>query len=701
MPVIDPMTAAPTAPTAPEQTAPVAAPVATDKLTDTQVSTWRARIDRCKRKRKDLIQEWSINVDYRRGKQFDSASDTDRVAVTTDWTQTKAKQAQLFSQVPQVMLTPKHPVFAPAVPVFASKLNEVITSAGVGAAMDEVLPDVINAAGIGAVIVGYESRQQNKTVPRVDTALMDDEAKQAVANSPDLMTEAPEVKDARFYCRRISPGELLWPIEFKGSNFNDAPWLGYTGRMTWAEAKAAFNLQDGDKEQVLGASSASAGNSGAAQDTTLVSNSSDRTDPETDVVEFDEIYYWAARYDPDCYSFTKIKKVTFLRGKTEPVKDEDYNGQAASPDGSYYVGVTRLPINVLTLTYISDEAIPPSDSAVGRPQVDELIKSRSQMIQQRDYSKPMRWFDVNRADPSIIDQLMKGTWQGMIPVNGDGSRAIGEVARAQQPAEDFEFVRIITGELDRSWQVGANQQGTFNQGERSASEAQIVQENFSTRIGYERARVATFFCNVAEVLAGLVALYGDFTTPDIGQDGQQRMSGWNRQAIGNCFVYDIRTDSTVLLDSHQRLQKLSNFLNLTAKSGFVNVEPVLREMAALSGLDPDEVIQKPNPKAPEPPAVNVKVDSETVRDPIILAILVKAGMAPGPQEMEAAKQILINKVEPPQSSGPHPDAATGNAPAGDVPKPGAIGGPIPPEDPTPKWNMADRINQRENDGSNR
>lgn len=674
-----------------------AAAVVPNKLSETEIGKWRGRIDRCKKKRRDFAADWQINVDYRRGKQFDSESDVDRVAVSVDWSQTKAKQAQLFSQVPTVMLTPKHAVFAPAVPVFAKKLNDVIDHAHVGTAMDEVLPDVINAAGIGAVIVGYESRQQSKSVPRVDTALMNDEAKAAVVNTPDLMTQAPDVKDSRFFCRRLSPGQLLWPTEFALSNWDESPYLGYTGRMTWGEAKPTFDLDDDQKEKVVGAATVV----GSTLDGSL-SQTTERN-AEADVVEFDELYYWAYRYDPECYSFTKIKKLTFVRGLEKPVIDEDYNGQRLSADGSYYVGVTKLPVRVLTLTYISDEAIPPSDSAVGRPQVDELIKSRSQMVQSRDYSKPMRWFDVNRADRTIIDRLMAGDWQGMIPVNGDGARAIGEVARASHPADDYKFDGIIKDDLMQSWQIGPNQQGAFNQGERSASEAQIVQANFSTRIGYERARVGSFFCGIAEVLAGLLALYGDFTTPDIGQDGQQRLQAWDRTAIGNCFAYSIRTDSTVLLDSHQRLQKLSQFLDLTAKSGFVNVEPVLREMAALSGLDPDEVIQKPNPKPPDPPTATIKIDGDSVRDPIVLATMVKAGFAPGPQDLEAAKQILIDTVSPPKSAGAHPDAALGQAPpaAGGPPKAGPVGGVIPPEDPTPKWNLADKINQRQNDGSSR
>lgn len=681
----------------PTPSAPPAAPAAAPVLSQEEVGKWKARLDRCKKKRADLARDWSINIDYRRGKPFETASDEDRVAVSIDWSQTKAKQASLFSAVPTVMLTPRHPAFAPAIPIFAKKLNETITDAKVGIAMDECLPDVINAAGIAAVIVGFESRQEMKRVPKVDTTLMDEATKAEVLGNPKAFDSVPQVHDQRFYCRRISPGELLWPTEFAKSDFDEAPWLGYSGRMTWAEAKATFKLDDAVKSEVVGQSTA--GSTGGVEGAQL--RNAHRTDPdgdsETDVVEYDEIYYWAHRFDADCFYFSKIRRLVFIRGLDKAVIDEDYKGQQMSSDGSYYVGVTKLPIRVLTLTYISDEAIPPSDTAVGRPQVDEMIKFRSQMMQQRDHSLPMRWFDVNRTDPAIVDALMKGTWQGMIPVNGDGSKAIGEVARASQPPEGFEHNRIISNDIQQSWQTGPNQTGDFNEGQRSASEANIVQSNFNTRIGYERARVASFFCGIAEVLAGLVAMFGNFETPEIGKDGLQRLQAWDPKAIGNCYAYTIRTDSTVLLDSNQRMHKLSKFLDLTAKSGYVKIEPVLKEIAALAGLDPEAVIEAPAPKGPEPPNVSFRVSAEDLKDITFLAAMVKAGYAPGPQEIEAAKQILMETVQAPKSAGPTDGSHTGEQPV-----PGPLGDPnaeMNVQDQTPDWNLANRIDKRMNDGS--
>ena len=44
------------------------------------------------------------------------------------------------------------------------------------------------------------------------------------------------------------------------------------------------------------------------------------------------------------------------------------------------------------------------------------------------------------------------------------------------------------------------------------------------------------------------------------------------------------------MDTQTRINNLERFLNIAAKSGYVNIVPILRELAQLNGLDPDEVI---------------------------------------------------------------------------------------------------------------
>lgn len=641
---------------------------------NSRVDVWRSRIAKCRSLRRQLVTDWSTNVDYRRGKQFETDSDQDRIAITVDWSATKAKQSELFSQVPEVRLTPKDKRYQSGVPIFGKKLNDTLNLARVGVAMDECLPDCINAAGVGAVLISYEARMETATIPAVppEIAAQLQLTRQAV---PTKTIQRPA--SSRINIARISPSDFLWPVDFTGSDFEDAAFKGRSGRMPWSAAKHEFRLTDADKDRVTGVDDRS------NQDVLAKGDEHERyRDPDT--VCFEEIFYKRYLFHPDEMSFEALHRLVFVHGKNEPVIDEPWKGQQRAVDGVTILGSCKSPIQVLTLTYLSDECIPPSDTAMGRPQVDELIRSRSQMIRQRENSLPIRWFDVNRVAPGVQDTLQRGTWQGMIPMNGNGNNAIGEVVRANYPREDFEFDRVAKSDLAEAWQVsGAQLYASGGPSPRSATESQITQTNFATRIGYERARVVRFFVAIAEVVAGLLALYGKFTP----EEAQALDATWNRKEIAGYYVYTVRADSTVLLDAQQRIERLMTYLNMVGKSGFVNVEPIIREITELSGLNPDEVVQQPTGAKPKPLNVSLRVSgTEDLNNPIVLALLMKTGQAPTPEELDAAKKMLLTAqapVEQPEPVLPQP------------PLPGAPPPPVPaPGDANPAWNTMTRIDTR-------
>jgi len=600
---------------------------------------WRSRIERCKTKRRDLVPAWAENVDYLRGKPFDVESDEDRIYVNQDWPLARRKVSQLASQVPEVKLVAKADQFKPAVPGFSKVLNDTLKAANIGDALHEVAKDCVNAAGIGAVIVGFDRRTEKVKVPAIDLSTIPPEMQAVMLQSGQVpMAEVERTTSERFYSERISPSDLLWPVEFTGSNFDQGPWMGHSGRMTWAESKHAFNLNDEQKEDVLGTGST---DSNYQENLRGTLDDGQHQEPS---VSYDEVFYWRYRFDPSEKYFKSIWRIVFVNGIDQPVIHEPWKGQRFDPNTGDYAGSCKFPIRVLTLSYVSDDPIPPSDSAIGRPQVNELIRSRSQMILQRDRVAPLRWADVNRVDPAVLDNLMRGTWQGIVPVQGSGNTAIGEVARASYPAEEYGFDRIVKSDLQEEWSVGANQVGNFASGERSAAEAGIVQQNFQTQLGFERARVATFFVGIAEVMGGLLALYGDFKI--LGQDEIQRIdASWDRSRIASDVAYSVLPDSTAMLDSGQRIQRNLQTLNMLGKSGLIDPTPLIEEILMLSGHDPVKVMRKPEPSRPEAPNLSLKGDD--LINPLAVAILMRAGLTPSPEEMTAAQKMIQAAIQPP------------------------------------------------------
>lgn len=694
--------------------------------------TLKNGIAKCKRKRKNLVYEWAINVDYARGKPFDQESDSDRVYVNVDNSMARRKAAQIASQLPEARLTPKkgkEQQVGPLLGQFAARLNDEIRKACIGDALFETAKDAINAAGFGAVLCGYEARtQMRKTLqpdPKTFTPdqqaglqaagqLEDDQAQELLGAYGISITEVPFVTSSRFYGDRISPSDFLWPLEFERSNFDKAPWLGHDGRMSWADAKVAFKLTDDEKEKVS--------NKRNASELNLRNDAGHSSDASEDIVEYSELFYWRAHFDPDEPCLDCIWRIVIIDGLDRTPVHGPWEGQKKRADGRY-VGATKLPLRVLTLDYVSDDPIPPSDSAVSRPQINELIRSRTQMVQQRERSLPLRWHDVNRLDPLTSSNLTRGTWQASIPVKGDGSRVIGEVARANYPGEDFEFDRIIKSDVQESWGVDNNQLGMFASGRRTASEAKVVQANFATQTGFQRARVGAFFCGIAEVIAGLVALYGDdlpqppAPQPPAAPQGPQGpptpgaapaapvAPGASPAAapqgpppldvreISTMFDYNVLPDSTVLLDANQRADQLMDTLNMVGKSGFVNPEPIIVEILQCKGIDPSRVMIQPDTKKEEPPNVSYRFSGEDMLNPMVVSFLMN-GHLPNPQELQAAITLIKSAVA--QTAGMQPTPAMPGG-ASTTPNPGGGGGPhpaMPPADARPEWQTMPTVNKR-------
>lgn len=685
------------------------------------VKNFKSRIETAKRNKKNFSEEWKGNVERRLGHPIGLSNasaaldDGDlQSTINPDWSLTKTKTANLYSQVPAVQATHENSQFAPAIPPFAKSLNYELGEkrSHVGVAMEEVLNDVVNAAGVGAVLVGYAARFETVDLPIEEViqspqgpipvkGLSPENLKQAAWMGLVHLKPTPRVVSDKFYVTRISPTDLLWPADFTGSWFDDADWVGRTGRMSWSEATHELKLTEAQKDDALGSSS-------VRPETDLRSQPETNSAGALDQVTFDEIYYWRHRVDPSELSFSAIWKLVVVHGIDDPVIHEPWKGQQYLKESRKYIGACLFPIRLLTLTYITDNPIPPSDTSAGRPQVDDLRRSRSQMFQNREFSKPIRGFDVNRVDPLIQTLLMKGQMQGWIPLNGNGQNAIWEVARASYPSEDFSFDQAAKADLMETWQVGPNQMGTVPTGEKATkAEVQTTQANFATRIGQERAKVASFFLSIAEVLAGLMALYSDFPilTP---QERQAMEQAWDRKTILHDLVLKIRPDATIMIDSQARVQRLSNVLNLLGKSGMINPLPIITEMVELSGLDPSQIVKPPTPPQPEPPSISYRFGGkDDLTNPMVVAMLIEEKKAPSDQSVQAAIKLLAAAQTAMLAPPPNPSGPGQLAPSSHEPHPGGIAphqnpgalpsGPHAMTDQHPEWNLLSKVAKRSRD----
>jgi hypothetical protein len=623
---------------------------------------WKAYLDAARENRRTLLDsEWRTNVDYRMQKPFGGVGDSDqtqdRVAVPEDWSRTKQKTAQLAFQVPKIVANGTTPEWQPCEDVVTAAINEVLDKQCEASYMiDECLADVINAAGVMVSAISIESLSKPMAMPEAMPGMPPGAA-------PPLGGELNRKVYQCIKWDRVSPAQWLWPREFRQSNWKKAPWLAYEVAMPTELVKKkwpqiAKKVSDKRSEQ-LRLLSANIDNIESQKQTTL----------DNTIVTI--VWYYTAQILPEVSDHPEhISRCVFVDGISDPVEDGPTDWQEYVPEmlpvppsqdpmtgqpvpgkagvPAHYRGIRSLPIRVGTLAYVSDVATPPSDSQAARPQVREMIRSRSQMLRQRDHSIPIRWYDVNRLDEEVADKIRLGDWQDMIPTNGPGDRVIGEVARASYPRENFQFQEVISSDLDRAWALSSNQIGANNATTRSAREVQIVESASQTRLYYEKDRVSRYITEGAEVVWGLMQLFFDQTmyVQIVGEQGNKILASFDAAHRAGQFTFGYLENSMDRVDAQTRFNNLMKMFNLMANDPNTNRVELDREIWRTAGFDPKQyMVQKPPEKTPPPPNVSFRFGGADLLNPMAVATMQKGGIVLNPEDIKAAALMIRDAIQ--------------------------------------------------------
>ena len=579
---------------------------------------WRAEIEASKDGIRRELAKWQVNVERYRGQPYTLANlpQSEFVQVNVDYYKTEAKKAQLFFRTPTVVLSPKRPDCAAAVPVFEAVLNEYLGPHGVNAkaAIDEVLSDVL-MTGIGFVEVGFEGR----IMPGQPAPPMAPGAIFGLSTPP---ATPPSVQFPRYYVRRGTPAKLLVPEDFTGSDYNEADWLGFE-----------YYIDDSALEWV-GGKGPSRGPTNVLDDELLVRRP--WTTSRRMGRKCTKIWYRASRIDSTEPNPDKYRLLVLVDGVEEPYKHEDSPWQTFGPDGDLIAGVRGNPIKVLTLRYTSDWRFPASDTQMSRYQTDELSKVRTLQMMQKARSIPMRWVDRNRMDPSDIAKIATGEMQALIPLDGNGDEMIGVVALAALPRETSTYGDVINNDIEQTWALGANQQGVTSDTTRTATELNLIQSNTDVRLDAERGKVLAWFTTIAEALGGLIQQYADVPTyvKVVGPQAQQELQPWDRTTIAGQYVYEVKPDSSVRVDVAAEKKEATDLYQLVIKDPGFNGMEIRRHLATVYRLDPARMVQQPPPPPPDKPNLSLSLTAQDLTNPMVLSILQQSGFQMDPQALQ-------------------------------------------------------------------
>ena len=612
---------------------------------------WRGEADRSAQFWKTLAtkRKWDENVQAYLGQTLDSAPSSDTVVVPKEYSKVEQKSSLLFFQVPEVTLTAKQPGLEPAIPVFQAVLNDKLTNEiNASALMAELLFDVLCPAGIAASKIGYEVEQDGMSV--VQQPAMDPTGQPIVdpmTGQPAMMpVPVPNIVHEKYFWERIPVKSLLIPVDFHGSDFDKAPWLGFKFETDMALAARTYKVS----KDLLKPSK---------NDSTRLQADLKHEDPAGEKVCGYEIWYRAALYHQDVANTELFYQLVWFDGMEQPAVMRPSPYQVVQ-NGKLTGGMRGNPIHLLTLRYVSDQAVPPSDVFMSRALSEEMSKSRTQMIQQRDRARPINGYDPAQIPKDAVDKMVSGDYQEWIPIPGFGTQqaAAGPITQASFPRDNFSFADVIERDIEEVWSIGANQQGLQSRRGQTATEASIQNSATQTRMKREQTRVAQWFVKGVEKLGSLIQMFAD--DPDyvevVGPDGMRNLQTWDKTAIQGRFAYSAKPDSTLQLDAAFDKKNALDEYQFFRKDPLVNPQYLLQRTARRIGADPAQFVAPPPPPPPPPPPLpSLKGDDLNPFNPQypnVYAILTAHGVQgltppPTPEQsaMQMARQIPAAQTE--------------------------------------------------------
>lgn len=543
---------------------------------------WKARLAASREFIKPVLAVGKKNVLRQKQKFFESTPSVDSIAAPDDFFLSQQKIAKIFYKVPEVQLSGKRPEFEGAAPLAQAVLNEYLDAEhiNVKATIDEMLTDLITAVGFGACKIGY-----NATI--VDVPVTDPTTGAPVR---DPLTGQPQTQKSLIHeayeCSRIPPGRMLFAPEFIRSDFDTGPYIGFTFI-----------------EDVLPGTEHAQTSQITEQDDLLSKPPAEAANTSRTYLIVDAMWFKGSLFNKDVQNPEEIWEFEWVRGAESP------RVYRKCP----YQKFPGFPVKVLTTRYISDTALPPSDTTITRNIIDAKSLGLSLELIHRMRSLPQNAVDTSRLDGDVLQKLEANVMDAMIgfgmPVTDD---LIRPIVKGQLPQEHYALQEQLDRMVAASWSMGASQTGAKERGTHTATELNIVESNMDTRLGYEEDKAAVFF--LTKMVRPIAALIQQYAPADggyvrvLGPDGAMKLQQWTPALIQGDFAFKIKINSQLRPDSQADLKKTTDWVNYSAKSEYVNQMRNWQLAAEAFGFDPAQLIIQPQPRGPvaEPAPIAVQ-----------------------------------------------------------------------------------------------
>lgn len=615
-------------------------------LTPEQITEWWQQISASRDVRKRVEDKWDLLM-----KEYlpNVTSGAEDLKAGIHFRNVHTKKAKLFFRNPDLILSPEGPMKGQAVDpmtgipyekaeivsIKQAVLNKKLGIKGVHSKrlVSECLFDILAWAGLGCTKIGYNATIKiiQEPVMQPDPAWVPPPPPRSVlglAPTPqppqvpviDPATGQPQTQPVPvtifedWYWKRFSPKKLLLPADLTSSRIDqEAAWIGMECFLPANTVRSIFKLP---AEFELKTTS--------AEDDRVYQHDTKQSGVKPkDLVHIIEIWYKASIFDSEQPHPQAIRQLVLIEGNNEtalvhrPSPDQTFNelGQL-TPDS-----MIGFPIHLFANRDLADTPWVWADNAFTNSAVKHINTHRKQSIKLRDANIGKFLYDAGAFTPDEVTRLQRGEVGEYIAVqdgrlSNGADKIIAPVVKNEPARDDYRTAATLKQDVEETLGIGGTNAGATADTVRTATEISTSASALAERLDEERDRILEDYLLGVEKFDTLLQRYATDTdyVEWVGQDGAQRLSGWNGQTIGGCrWAYSAKPDSQLKIDTARDRAQTLEFLEKTAPySPMINIKPILKKLANQFSLDPQEVIMPdilpgmglpgmpPGPGAPPP-----------------------------------------------------------------------------------------------------
>jgi len=251
----------------------------------------------------------------------------------------------------------------------------------------------------------------------------------------------------------------------------------------------------------------------------------------------------------------------------------------------------RHPFVRLAFNEVTDQFYPMSDVEPWEPQIDELNKTRTQMLNHRKRYNRRYVYKENAFTAENLELLKSGEDGIAVPTSEDSAReAFVPVEDAALPPDVYAVEQRIKQDITEISGITGYQKGNTQAGAKTATEAAIVESQSRSR-SEERVDVVNEFANaIAKNLAEISQKFmsKEVVFPIVGELALSWVQIDDSEAIKGDFMYETIFGSSLPVDPNVDRQQFMEFYNMAANDPMFDPVKLRLELVRKSRLPAPE-----------------------------------------------------------------------------------------------------------------